>query len=64
MGVNFYTDITAPDGRVYGLSYLPSEQLLPIVKQACRDYLITAEKDINPANTKGVHENGFVKEGF
>jgi len=64
MGVNFYTDITAPDGKVYGLNYLPSEQLLPVVKQACRYSLITAEKDFNLANTKGVYENGFVNEGF
>tara|TARA_R110002096_G_scaffold123315_11_gene266899 strand:- start:1486 stop:2304 length:819 start_codon:yes stop_codon:yes gene_type:complete len=64
MGVNFYTDITAPDGKVYGLNYLPSEQLLPIVKQACRYSLVTAEKDFNLANTRGVYENGFVKEGF
>jgi predicted esterase len=64
MGVNFYTDVKAPDGKVYGLSYLPSEQLLPIVKQACRYSLITAEKDFNLANTQGVYENGFVKEGF
>lgn len=64
MGVNFYTDVKAPDGKVYGLNYLPSEQLLPIVKQACRYSLITAEKDFNLANTQGVYENGFVKEGF
>jgi hypothetical protein len=64
MGVNFYTDIKAPDGKVYGLNYLPSERLLPVVKQARRYSLITAEKDFNLANTQGVYENGFVKEGF
>ena len=64
MGVNFYTDVEAPDGKVYGLSYIPNDQLLPMVKKACRYSLITGEKDFNLANTKGAHENGFVKEGF
>ncbi len=64
MGVNFYTDITAPDGKVYGLNYIPNEELLPIVKQACRYSLITGEKDFNLANTKGAFESGFEKEGF
>ena len=64
MGVNFYTDIEAPDGKTYGLSYLPNEQLLPIVKKACRYSLITGEKDFNLPNTRGVFENGFQKEGF
>ena len=64
MGVNFYTDIEAPDGKVYGLSYLPNETLLPMVKQACRFSLLTGEKDFNLANTRGVYENGFRKEGF
>lgn len=64
MGVNFYTDVTAPDGKVYGLSYLPDETLLPLVKANCRFALITGEKDFNLANTRGAYENGFVKEGF
>ncbi len=64
MGVNFYTDINAPDGKVYGLNYIPDEELLPIVKKACRYSLITGERDFNRANTLGVYENGFKKEGF
>jgi len=64
MGVNFYTDIKAPDGKVYGLNFIPNEQLLPIVKKACRFSLVTGDKDFNLANTKGVYENGFKKEGF
>ncbi|MCB1076216.1 MAG: hypothetical protein KDM63_14910 [Verrucomicrobiae bacterium] len=64
MGVNFYTDVTAPDGKVYGLSYLPDEMLLPLVKEHCRFSLITGEKDFNLPNTKGAYENGFRKEGF
>lgn len=64
MGVNFYTDIEAPDGKVYGLSYLPNDQLLPAVKEACRFSLVTGENDFNRPNTKGAHENGFMKEGF
>lgn len=64
MGVNFYTDVEAPDGKVYGLNYIPNEELLPIVQRACRYSLITGEKDFNLANTKGVFENGFRKEGF
>ncbi len=64
MGVNFYTDIAAPDGKTYGLSYLPDEGLLPLVKEHCRIALITGEKDFNLPNTLGVLENGFQKEGF
>lgn len=64
MGVNFYTDVEAPDGKVYGMSYLPDEQLLPLVKEACRYALVTGSKDFNLANTKGAWENGFVAEGF
>lgn len=64
MGVNFYTDISAPDGKIYGLSYLPDEKLLPAVKQACRFSLVTGSKDFNLANTRGAYENGFQKEGF
>lgn len=64
MGVNFYTDVEAPDGKVYSLNYLPDEQLLPLVKKACRFALITGESDFNQPNTKGVFENGFQKEAF
>lgn len=64
MGVNFYTDVAAPDGKVYGLSYLPDEELLPLVKRSCRFALVTGEKDFNRANTLGAFENGFQKEGF
>lgn len=64
MGVNFYTDVAAPDGKVYGLSYLPDEELLPLVKRHCRFALVTGEKDFNRPNTLGAFENGFQKEGF
>ena len=64
MGVNFYTDVAAPDGKVYGLSYLPDEELLPLVKKHCRFALVTGEKDFNRPNTLGAFENGFRKEGF
>ncbi|MCB1232368.1 MAG: hypothetical protein KDN19_19125 [Verrucomicrobiae bacterium] len=64
MGVNFYTDVEGPDGKVYGLNYLPDEQLLPLVKKACRFSLVTGSKDFNLANTRGAYENGFVAEGF
>ncbi len=64
MGVNFYTDVVAPDGKSYGLNYLPDEGLLPLVKEHCRFALITGEKDFNLSNTLGVFENGFQKEGF
>ncbi len=64
MGVNFYTDVPAPDGKVYGTSYLPDEALLPLVKRACRYSLVTGAKDFNRPNTLGAHENGFLKEGF
>lgn len=64
MGVNFYTDVAGPDGKTYGLSYLPDETLLPLVKQHCRFALVTGEKDFNLPNTRGALENGFLKEGF
>jgi predicted esterase len=64
MGVNFYTDVAAPDGKVYGLSYLPDEELLPLVKKHCRFALVTGGKDFNRPNTLGAFGNGFQKEGF
>ena len=64
MGVNFYTDIPGTAGKPYGLSYIPDETLLPLVKKHCRFALITGEKDFNLPNTLGAFENGFQKEGF
>ncbi len=64
MGVNFYTDIPAEDGKVYGLNYVPDETLVDLAKQHCRYVLVTGENDFNLANTRGVFENGFRKEGF
>ncbi|MCB1236921.1 MAG: hypothetical protein KDM91_17770 [Verrucomicrobiae bacterium] len=64
MGVNFYTDIEAEDGKVHGLNYLPDETVTEVAQQACRYVLVTAEKDFNRANTRGVYEKGFVFEGF
>lgn len=64
MGVNFYQDILCPDNMVYRMNYVPDEDVLAIAKKACRYALITAEKDPNHANTMGMYENGFKKEGF
>jgi len=64
MGVNFYTDVTAPDGKTYTLNYRPDDALLDLVKRFCRFALITGEQDFNRANTLGVFENGFTAEGF
>ena len=64
MGVNFYTDIEAEDGKVYGLNYIPDETLLGLAKKHCRYVLVTGEKDFNRPNTRGAFENGFQKAGF
>ncbi len=64
MGVNFYTDITGTDHKVYGANYIPDDTVLPLAKKACRYVLVTGEKDFNRPNTLGVLENGFRKEGF
>jgi predicted esterase len=64
MGVNFYTDIEAEDGKLYGLNYLPDDTVVGLAKQHCRYVLVTGEKDFNRPNTRGVYENGFQKEGF
>lgn len=64
MGVNFYNDTTAPDGKVYPADYVPDDQVLALAKKFCRYVLVTGTKDMNHANTYGVHENGFKKEGF
>lgn len=64
MGVNFYTDTTGTDGKTYGLSYLPDDNVLALAKRFCRYALVTGEKDFNRPNTRGVLENGFRKEGF
>lgn len=64
MGVNFYTDLAAEDGKVYGLSYLPNEEVLALSKKFCRYALVTAENDFNLANTRAAFSEGFQKEGF
>ena len=64
MGVNFYTDVTGEDGKVYGLNYIPDEEVLGLAKKFCRYALVTAEKDFNRPNTRAAFDQGFVKEGF
>ena len=64
MGVNFYTDIPAGDGKAWGPSYLPDDQVLALAKKFCRYVLVTGTKEMNHANTLGVYESGFKKEGF
>ncbi|MFT5467021.1 MAG: hypothetical protein ACI8UO_002124 [Verrucomicrobiales bacterium] len=64
MGVNFYTDLAAEDGKTYGLSYLPNEEILALSKKFCRYALVTAEKDFNLPNTRAAFTAGFQKEGF
>ncbi len=65
MGVNFYEDIPAGDGKTtYGANFIPDEEVLAIAKKFCRYALVTGEKDFNRAGTKTVFEQGFKKEGF
>ncbi len=64
MGVNFYTDTRAPDGKTYPLDYIPDDQVLELAKKFCRYAFVTGSKDPNRPNTLGVLENGFKKEGF
>ncbi len=63
MGVNFYQDVKADDGKVYALNYLPDDQILGIAKKRGHYALVTGEKDFNRANTKAVHA-AFVREKF
>jgi len=64
MGVNFYTDLPAENGKQFGLNYIPDDDVLAIAKKRCRYVLVTAEKDFNRVNTHSADENGFRKEGF
>ena len=64
MGVNFYTDLAAEDGKLYRLSYIPHEDVLPLAKKHCRYVLVTGEKDFNRPNTRAAFESGFKKEKF
>ena len=65
MGVNFYEDISAGDGKTtYGANFIPDDEVLAIAKKFCRYALVTGEKDFNRAGTKTVFEQGFKKEGF
>ena len=64
MGVNFYTDLPAENGKQFGLNYIPDDDVLAIAKKRCRYVLVTAEKDFNRINTHSADENGFRKEGF
>lgn len=64
MGVNFYTDVVGSDGKKYGLSYLPDDEVLELARKKGRFVLFTAEKDFNRPNTLAAFEQGFQKEGF
>ena len=65
MGVNFYEDIPAGDGkRTLGASFIPNDEVLAIAKKACRYVLVTGEKDFNRPGTKSAFEEGYQKEGF
>ncbi|MBL9117676.1 MAG: hypothetical protein JNJ83_21900 [Verrucomicrobiaceae bacterium] len=63
MGCNFYLPVKADDGKTYGESYLPADELLDIAKAACRYVLMTGEKDFNRANIRAVFD-GMEKENF
>ena len=63
MGVNFYNDTAAPDGKVYPTDYVPDDEVLALAKKFCRYVLVTGTKDMNHANTHGDYENAFKKEG-
>jgi dienelactone hydrolase len=63
MGVNFYQDVKADDGKTYGLNYLPDDEILGIARKQGHYVLVTGEKDFNRANTKAVHA-AFVRERF
>ncbi len=64
MGVNFYTDLPAENGKQFGLNYIPDDEVLAIAKKKCRYVLVTGEKDFNRVNTRSAEEHGFRKEGF
>lgn len=64
MGVNFYTELPAENGKRFGISYIPDDQVLAIAKTRCRYVLVTGEKDFNRENTRAAEEHGFRAEGF
>ena len=64
MGVNFYTELPAGEGKKFNVSYLPDDEVLELAKKKCRYVLVTGEKDFNRMNTRSAHEHGFKKEGF
>ncbi len=63
MGVNFYQDVKAEDGKTYGLNYLPDDEILGVAKKQGHYALVTGEKDFNRANTKAIHA-AFARERF
>lgn len=63
-GVNFYKNVPTGDGKMFGLSFIPADEVLEIAKKSGRFVLITGEKDFNRVNTKVMYENGFKAEGF
>lgn len=64
MGVNFYTELNGDDGKRFGITYIPDDEVLKIAKAKCRYVLVTAEKDFNRSETHAAKEQGFRKEGF
>lgn len=64
MGVNFYTELPAGEGRKFGISYIPDDEVLALAREKCRYVLVTGEKDFNRLNTRSAYDHGFQKEKF
>ena len=64
MGVNFYTELPAENGKQWEISYIPDDEALAMAKKECRYVLVTGAKDFNRVEIHSAEENGFRKEGF
>jgi hypothetical protein len=63
-GVNFYKDVTGPEGKYYPATFIPDSSVLLLGKRMGRFALLTGEHDENRENTQRVSTSGFKREGF
>jgi len=64
MGVNFYTDIPMPSGKIYPPAFIPDDAVLEIARTRGRYVLVTGEHDFNKPETQAVFQAGFQAEKF
>lgn len=64
MGANFFFPTQGKDGTMYEARYIPHPEIATMAQTESRIVLVTGDKDFNQDNTRAVHEQGFLANGF